>query len=152
LSPGMLDAKIRATALQNSALRAGRRQDAVHLQQLVETDSQLRAMIAQQATTIAEQAETIDRQKKVLVHSERHVSIVSRLLSKLWGRHKVKVVDLEQVTQKSHVELLKDEKHGLQKTLEETQDELARERQRHEYAWAEAQHRAKKRQELQVQI
>ncbi len=151
LTSHMLDAKVKEAALQNSALMAGRRQDAVRLQQLVDTDTQLRTTVAQQAVMIAEQAETIDRQKKVLAHSERHASIISRLLSKLQGRRKVETAELDHIASDSHVELLVEEKQGLQKTLEETEDELAKERQRSEYAMGEAQHRGTKRQELQVQ-
>ncbi|KAL0023579.1 hypothetical protein WJX77_004012 [Trebouxia sp. C0004] len=149
LSSHTLDAKLKEAALQNSTLMAGRRHDAVCLQQLVDTDSQLRTTVAQQAAMIAEQAEAIDRQKKVLAHSERHVSIISRLLSKLQGRCKVQASELDHIASDSHVELLVEEKQGLQKTLEETEDELAKERQRSEYARGEAQHRATKRQELQ---
>ena len=150
LSSHMLDAKVKAAALQNSALMAGRRQDAVRLQQLIDTDSQLRTILAQQAALTAEQAETIDRHNKVLAHSERHVSIISRLLSKLQGRRRVQAAELDHIVSDSHLEVLEQEKQGLQKTLEETEDELAKERQRNEYARGEAQHRATKRQELQV--
>ena len=148
----MLDAKIKATALQNSALKAARQQDAVHMQQLVDADTQLQATIAQQAVTIAEQAEAIIRQKTLMAQSDRRLSITSKLLSKLWGRRKIEAIDLDHLASDSHVELLKSEKQGLQTSLEETRDELAKERQRHEYAWAEAQHRAEKRQKLQVQM
>ncbi len=151
MSSHILDAKVKEAALQKSALMAGRRQDAMRLQQLVDTDSQLRATVAQQAAMIEEQAETIDRQKKVMAHGERHASIIGRLLSKLQGRRKVQAAELDHIASDSHVELLVEEKQGLQKTLEETEDELARERQRSEYAMGEAQHRANKRQELQVQ-
>lgn len=151
LSSHMLDAKFKEAALQNSALKAGRRQDAVRLQQLADTDSQLRTTVAQQAAVIAEQADTIDRQKKVLSHSDRHASIISRLLSKLQGRGKVQAAELDHIACDSHVDLLVEEKHGLQKTLEGTEDELGKERQRSEYARGQAQHRANKRQELQVQ-
>ena len=144
MSPGVLDAKIKATALQNSALKAARQQDAVHMQQLVDEDTQLQA-------TIAEQAEAIICQKTLMAQSDRRLSITSKLLSKLWGRRKVEAIDLDHLASDSHVELLKSEKQGLQTSLEETRDELAKERQRHEYAWAEAQHRAEKRQKLQVQ-
>ncbi len=147
----MLDAKIKATALQNSELKAARRQDAVRMQQLVDADTQLQATIAQQAVTIAEQAEAINCQNTLMAQSDRRLSITSKLLSKVWGRRKVEAIDLDHLASDSHVELLKSEKQRLQKTLEETHDELARERQRHEYAWSEAQHRAQKRQEVQVQ-
>ncbi len=147
----ILDAKVKEAALQKSTLMAGRRHDAVRLQQLVDTDSQLSATVAQQAAIIAEQAETIDRQKKVMAHSERHASIISRLLSKLQGRRKVHAAELDHIASDSHVELLVEEKQGLQKTLEETEDELAEEKKRSEYAMGEASHRANKRQELQVQ-
>lgn len=151
LSSHMLDAKFKEAALQNSALKAGRRQDAVRLQQLADTDSQLRTTVAQQAAVISEQADTIVCQKKVLSHSERHASIISRLLSKLQGRRKVHAAELDHIASDSHVELLVEEKQGLQKTLEETEDELAEEKKRSEYAMGEASHRANKRQELQVQ-
>ncbi|KAL0018605.1 hypothetical protein WJX77_007975 [Trebouxia sp. C0004] len=149
LSDGMLGAKLKATALQSNTLVAGRQQDAVRMQHLVDADTQLRATIAQQAVTIAEQAEVIHRQKSVMAQTDRRISISSKLLSKLWGRRKVEAIDLEHLDSDSHVELLKSEKQGLKKTLEETEDELAKERQRTERAWAQAQHRATKRQEVQ---
>ena len=152
LSPGMLDAKIKATALQNSVLKAAKRQDAVRMQQLIDADTQLQANIAQQAVTIAEQEEVINCQKSALAQSDRRLSVTSKLLSNLWGRRKVEAIDLDHMASDSHVESLKSEKQGLQKTLEETHDELAKEKQRHEYAWSEAQHRAQKRQELQVHM
>ena len=150
LSDDMLGAKLRATALQNDTLVAGRQQDAVRMQHLVDADTQLRATIAQQAVTIPDQAEAINRQKTIMAQSDRCLSITSKLLSKRWGRRKVEAIDLDHLASHSHVELLKSEKHGLQKTLEETEDELAKERQRTERAWAQAQHRATKRQEAQV--
>jgi len=150
LSHDILGAKLKATALQNSTLTAGRQQDAVRMQQLVDADAQLRATIAQQAVTIAEQAEVMNCKKTVMAQTDRRLSITSKLLSKLWGRRKVEAIDLDHLASDSHVELLKSEKQGLQKTLEETEDELAKERQRTERAWAQAQHRATKRQEVQV--
>ena len=146
----MLDAKIKATALQNSELKTARRQDAVRMQQLVDADTQLQATIAQQAVTIAEQAEAISCQNTLMAQSDRRLSITSKLLSKVWGRRKVEAIDLDHLASDSHVELLKSEKQGLQQTLEETEDELAKERQRTERAWAQAQRRAMKRQEAQV--
>ena len=82
--------------------------------------------------------------------SDRRLSITNKLLSKLWGRRKVEVIDLDHLASHSHVELLKSKKQGLQKTLEETEDELAKERQTTARAWAQAHHRAMKRQEVHV--
>ena len=146
----MLDAKIKATALQNGTLKAARQHDAVRMQQLADADPQLRAIIAQQAATIADQAEAINGQKTAMAQSDRRLSITSKLLSKLWGRRKIDATDLDHLASDSHVELLKSQKQGLQKTLEETEDELAQERQKTERAWAQAQRRATKRQEAQV--
>ena len=150
MSGDMLNSKLAATALQNETLMAGRQQDAVRMQHLVDADTQLRATIAQQAATVADQAEAINRQKTAMAHNDRRLSITSKLLSKLWGRRKVEAIDLDHLASDSHVEVLKSEKQGLQKTLEETEDELAKERQRTERAWAQAQRRAMKRQEAQV--
>lgn len=146
----MLAAKLKATALQNVTLVAGRQQDAERMQHLVDAETQLQAAIAQQAVTIADQAEVINLQKRVMARSDRRLNITSKLLSRLWGRRRVEAVDLDHLAPDSHVELLKSAKHGLQKTLEEAEDELAKERQRTERAWAQAQHRATKRQEAQV--
>lgn len=146
----MLGAKLRAIALQNDTLVTDRQQHAVRMQHLVDADTQLRAAIAQQAATVADQAEAINRQKTAMVHNDRRLSITSKLLSKLWGRRKVEAIDVDHLAFDSHVELLKSQKQGLQKTLEETEDELAKERQRTERAWAQAQRRAVKRQEAQV--
>ena len=150
LSGDMLNSKLAATALQNETLVTGRQQDAVRMQYLVDADTQLRATIAQQAATVADQAEAINRQKRAMAHNDRRLSITSKLLNKRWGRRKVEAIDLDYLASDSHVELLKSEKQGLQQTLEETEDELAKERQRTERAWAQARRRAMKRQEAQV--
>ncbi|DBA99204.1 TPA: hypothetical protein ACH3X3_011822 [Trebouxia sp. C0006] len=150
LSGDMLNSKLAATALQNETLVTGRQQDAVRMQYLVDADTQLRATIAQQAATVADQAEAINRQKRAMAHNDRRLSITSKLLNKRWGRRKVEAIDLDYLASDSHAELLKSEKQGLQQTLEETEDELAKERQRTERAWAQAQRRAMKRQEAQV--
>lgn len=150
MSDYTLRAKLRETALQNYTLITDRQQDAVRMQHLVDADTQLRATIAQQAATVADQAEAINRQKTAMAHNDRRLSITSKLLNKRWGRRKVEAIDLDYLASDSHVELLKSEKQGLQQTLEETEDELAKERQRTERAWAQAQRRAMKRQEAQV--
>ena len=146
----MLVAKLRATALQNGTLITDRQQNAVRMQHLVDADIQLRATVAQQAAIVADQGEAINRQTTAMAHNDRRLSITSKLLNKRWGRRKVEAIDLDYLASDSHVELLKSEKQGLQKTLEETEDELAKERQRTECAWAQAQGRATKRQEAQV--
>ena len=114
------------------------------MQQLKHTETQLRA-------TIAEQAAAIQRHTTLSAHTDRHIHILTRLASRLRGRQKLKAHELEQATVYSHVEALQEEKQGLQKTLEETEARLAQEERTKDYAWSEAQHRGRKRQEMQVQ-
>ena len=130
---------MKQAALQNSALMAARRQDAVSMQQLCNTECQLKAAIAEQATAI-------QRHTTLAAHTDRHLNIL-----KLRSKRKLKANELEEATVHSHVEALREEKNGLQKSLEETEGRLAKEEKSREYAWSEAQHRGRKRQEMQVQ-
>ncbi|KAL0025083.1 hypothetical protein WJX79_007026 [Trebouxia sp. C0005] len=132
----MLDYKTKAVALQNSHHLAKRRQDAGYIQELRDAHAELTATVTKQAANIAEHAASMDCQ------SATHNSLAQ-------GRRRVQAAELDHIVSDSHLEVLEEEKQGLQKTLEETEDELAKERQRNEYARGEAQHRATKRQELQ---
>ena len=114
------------------------------MQQLCDTESQLKA-------AIAEQAAAIQRHTTLAAHTGRHLKILTKLVSKLRSKRKLKANELEETTVHSHVEALQEQKNGLQKSLEETEARLAKEERSREYAWSEAQHRGRKRQEMQVQ-
>ena len=139
-----MESRLKGAAVQNSALMAARRQDAVSMQQFRENESQLRA-------TVAEQAAAIQQHKALATHTGRHLKILTRLVSKLRSQRQLKARELEEATVHSHVEALREEKTGLQKTLEETEARLTKEERSREYAWSEAQHRGRKRQEMQAQ-
>ena len=62
----MMDSKTRATALQNDALLAGRREDAARIEQLLESESILKASLAKQEATVAKQAALISDQAATL--------------------------------------------------------------------------------------
>lgn len=83
------------------------------MQQLHETESKLRA-------TVAEQAVAIQRHTSLTAHTDRHIHILTRLVSKLRSHRNLKAHELEHATVDSHVEALQEEKQGLQKTLEKT--------------------------------